>query len=166
MADPICDDINTSLPLELYTVTFESAYYVTTQGRKKLSMLQEDIQRLTSIRHPSLVSVFAVKLVHSQTFSSSSSSLSTSTNLVVQTAGLSVSLAHSGQEHGKSVSPDVQLYHSGNAPQLMILTERMPGLTLWDVLEDCDFMREDKASVSCSVTLFIHVVSLAPHRDI
>jgi len=154
MADPICDDINTSLPLELYAVTFKTGYYVTTQGRKKLSMLQENIQRLTSIRHPSLVSVFAVKLVNSLTHSSSSSSLST---LALQTSGLSVSSVHSGHGHGESVSPNVQVYHSGNAPQLMILTERMPGLTLWDVLEDCDFLREDRASVSRSVSVSFHL---------
>lgn len=101
LADPICDDINTSLPLELYTVTFDSPYYTTTQGRKKLNGLQEEIQRLTTIRHPNLVSVFAVKVVHGG---------------------------------------------GGNAPQLMILMERMPGLMLQDVLEDCAALREERAS--------------------
>jgi hypothetical protein len=33
MADPICDDINATLPLELYVITFESHYYTTSQGK-------------------------------------------------------------------------------------------------------------------------------------
>ncbi|KAJ3566582.1 hypothetical protein NP233_g6910 [Leucocoprinus birnbaumii] len=129
MADPICDDINTSLPLELYTITFDAPYYTTTQGRKKLNILQEEIQRLTHIRHPNLVSVFAVKLVHPHHHGSSL-------------------FAHNGHGHGlvigRPVSPAV--YNGVSAPQLMILTERMPGVTLWDVLEDCDSLREEKAS--------------------
>ncbi len=121
MADPICDDIHTSLPLELYTVTFDSPYYTTTQGRGKLNRLQEEIQRLTSIRHPNLLSVFAVKLVNMH-----------------------------------PSSPDTPISPGGSGggsspPQLMILTERMPGLTLQDVLEDCASLREDRASVYISL---------------
>lgn len=117
MADPVCDDIHTSLPLELYTVTFDSSYYTTTQGRKKLNTLQEEIQRLTSIRHPNLLGVFAVKLVNM---------------------------------HPSSPNPNTPISPAGggsNPPQLMILTERMPGLTLQDVLDDCASLREDRASV-------------------
>jgi hypothetical protein len=33
----------------------------------------------------------------------------------------------------------------------MILTERMPGLTLAAMLEDCEFVREDRAPVSLSL---------------
>ena len=33
LADPVCDDINVTLPLELYVVTFHSKYYTTTQGK-------------------------------------------------------------------------------------------------------------------------------------
>ncbi|KAF8883813.1 hypothetical protein BD779DRAFT_1674349 [Infundibulicybe gibba] len=102
LADPVCDDINTTLPLELFVVTFESAYYSTSQGKKKIKQVTAEIQRLTTIRHPNLLSVFAVKL----------------------------NIPHS----------------SANAPQLLILTERGPALTLQDVLEDCDSLREDRAS--------------------
>lgn len=123
MADPVCDDVNTSLPLELYTVTFDSPYYTTTQGRKKLNTLQEEIQRLTAIRHPNLLSVFAVKLVHAHSHSASDGRAATG-----NTGSTGV---------GGSSSP----------PQLMVLTERMPGLTLQDVLEDCASLREDRASV-------------------
>lgn len=118
MADPVCDDIHTTLPLELYTVTFDSPYYTTTQGRKKLNALQEEIQALASIRHPNLLSVFAVKLVNM---------------------------------HPSSPNPNTPITPIGSGgsspPQLMILTERMPGLTLQDVLEDCASVREDRASV-------------------
>jgi hypothetical protein len=32
LADPVCDDVNATLPLELYVVTFYSEYYSTSQG--------------------------------------------------------------------------------------------------------------------------------------
>ncbi|TFK38831.1 hypothetical protein BDQ12DRAFT_605427 [Crucibulum laeve] len=101
MADPVCDDVNVSLPLELYVVTFDSHYYTTSQGRKKLKQVEAEIQRLTSIRHPNLLSVFAVKLT---------------------------------------------LPHSSGPPQLMVLSEQGPPLTLQDVLEDCGGLREERAS--------------------
>lgn len=93
MADPVCDDIKGTRFLELYVVTFDLHYYTTTQVRKKLKQLEGEIQGLTSIRHPNLLSVFTVKL----------------------------SLPH--------------------------LTERVPRLTLQDVLEDCASLREERASV-------------------
>ena len=36
MADPICDDVNATLPLELYVITFESHYYTTSQGKNNV----------------------------------------------------------------------------------------------------------------------------------
>jgi hypothetical protein len=33
LADPICDDVHTTLPLELFTVTFEGSYYSTNPGK-------------------------------------------------------------------------------------------------------------------------------------
>ncbi|KXN81004.1 Serine/threonine-protein kinase gcn2 [Leucoagaricus sp. SymC.cos] len=138
MADPICDDINTSLPLELYTIAFDAPYYNTTQGRKKLTQLQEDIQRLTAIRHPNLLSVFAVKLVFPHPSFSSSTPSSTAT---AKATLLSVTTPAQ-----TPISPGGLSFASGSAPQLMILLERMPGLTLWDVLEDCECVREDRAS--------------------
>lgn len=38
-------------------------------------------------------------------------------------------------------------------PQLTILSEQRPALTLQDVLEDCDSLREDRASVSRATLL-------------
>jgi len=32
LAEPICDDIRTTLPLELYVILFDSEHYVTSQG--------------------------------------------------------------------------------------------------------------------------------------
>ncbi|KAF8639379.1 hypothetical protein AX17_001535 [Amanita inopinata Kibby_2008] len=101
LAEPICDDVNTTFPLELFVVTFNSHYYTTTQGRKKIKRVEADIQRLTSIRHPNLLSVFAVKL---------------------------------------------HLPHSSGPPQLMVLSEQAPALTLHDVLEDCESLKEERAT--------------------
>ncbi|KAF5376991.1 hypothetical protein D9615_007308 [Tricholomella constricta] len=101
LADPICDDINTTLPLELYIVNFYSHYYTTSQGRKKLKQVESEIQRLTTIQHPNHTSVFAVKLTQP---------------------------------------------HSSGPSQLMVLSEQAPPLTLQDVLEDTQFLREDRAS--------------------
>ncbi|KAF9065023.1 kinase-like domain-containing protein [Rhodocollybia butyracea] len=61
-ADPLCDDANATLPLELHVVTFDTYYYSTSQGRKKLKQLEAEIQRLTTIRHPNVVRTLAVKL--------------------------------------------------------------------------------------------------------
>ncbi|KAJ7596327.1 kinase-like domain-containing protein [Mycena floridula] len=89
------------MPLELYVVTFASRYYSTSQGRKKLTQLETEIQRLAAIRHPNVLSVLAVKLI-------------------------------------KPLSVE--------APKLMILSEQPPALTLQDVLEDSDCLREERAS--------------------
>lgn len=119
LADPVCDDVNTTLPLELFVVTFQSHYYTTSQGsylsfhffvlansrsgRKKLKQVEAEIQRLTAVRHPNHTSVFAVKLTQP---------------------------------------------NSSGPSQLMVLSEQAPALTLQDVLEDCDSLREERASVS------------------
>ncbi|TFK64222.1 kinase-like protein [Pluteus cervinus] len=99
LADPVCDG-NAPHPLELYVVTFRSQYYSTTQGRKKLKQVEVEIQKLTRIRHPNLVHVYAVKL-------------------------------------------DVP---SSGPPQLMVLYEQPPALSLHHILEDCDYLREDRAT--------------------
>ncbi len=79
----------------------------TWQGRKKIKQVEAEIQHLTKVRHPNLVSVFAVKL---------------------------------------------QLPSNG-PPQLMVLYEQTPALNLHDVLDDCDFLREERATVSPSPAL-------------
>ncbi|KZT71101.1 Serine/threonine-protein kinase [Daedalea quercina L-15889] len=102
-ADPVCedDDQKKTLPLELLSITFHAQYYTTTQGEKKLKQLESEIQRLSTIRHPNVLTTLAVKLV----------------------------------------TPT-----SSDSPQLVILTEQRPAVTLKDVLEDCDWLREDRAS--------------------
>ena len=103
MADPIVDDMKgPTVPLELYVVTFQSHYYTTTQGRKKLNQVESEIRNLISIRHPKLLSIYAVKL---------------------------------------------NMPHSSGPPQLMVLMEQAPALTMHDVLQDCESLREDRASV-------------------
>ncbi|KAF8880897.1 hypothetical protein CPB84DRAFT_1817292 [Gymnopilus junonius] len=97
MAEPIMDDITATTPLELHVVTFESHYYTTSQGRRKLLALETEIKQLITIKHTKLLTIYGFKL---------------------------------------NLGP----------PQLMILTEQTPALTLHDVLEDCDSLREDRAS--------------------
>ncbi|TFK91310.1 Serine/threonine-protein kinase [Polyporus arcularius HHB13444] len=99
-ADPVCDEPLTSLPMELLSITFVSHYYSTHQGLKKLKQVESELQRLTSIRHPNLLSVLAAKLTTPSTNSS---------------------------------------------PRLLILTEQRPSVTLQDVLEDTDHLREERA---------------------
>ncbi|SJL11916.1 uncharacterized protein ARMOST_15330 [Armillaria ostoyae] len=100
-ADPVCDDVNATLPLELHVITFGSHYYTTSQGRKKVKQVEEEITRLKSVRHPNVIRVLAVKL---------------------------------------------KAPHSSGAPQLVILSEQSPALSLKDVLDDCDSLREDRVS--------------------
>lgn len=103
-AEPVADQEQPcSLQMELFTVTFESKYYSTAQGRKKLKLLESECQRLIRVRHSNLLAVLAVKLVLSNTSSPS---------------------------------------------RLSILRERRPAVTLQDVLEDCDCLREARATVS------------------
>jgi translation initiation factor 2-alpha kinase 4 len=101
-ADPICDDVNVSLPLQLYVVTFASHYYITSQGKKKLKQVEGEIRRLIAICHPNLLRIFAVKL----TFP-----------------------------------------HTSGLPRLAVLHESAPGSTLRDLLEDCESIKESRASV-------------------
>ncbi|KAF8920390.1 hypothetical protein CPB85DRAFT_1429191 [Mucidula mucida] len=61
-ADPVCDDVNVTLPLELHVVAFDSPYYKSSQGRKKLKQLEEEISRLITVRHDNVLRVLAVKL--------------------------------------------------------------------------------------------------------
>ncbi|KAF8124132.1 kinase-like domain-containing protein [Boletus edulis] len=100
LADPLCDDVHATLPLEVHTIEFSSDYYVSSQGKRKLAQLEAEIQRLMKVHHPNLLSVLAVKLL----------------------------FPHIGP------------------PRLAILSEQRPALTLQDVLEDCDSLREDRAA--------------------
>lgn len=96
------EDPHASFHLEVFTVTFESRYYSTSQGRKKLKQLEAEIQRLCSIRHTNLLAILAVKLM---------------------------------------------LPHSSGPPRLVMLCEGRPSVTLEDVLQDSDSLREDRAAV-------------------
>ena len=111
-AEPICDDIAATLPLEVHLVTFDTQYYTTPQGRKKLNIVQEEVQRLIGIRHENVINLYAVKLT---------------------------------------------LPQSSGPPQLAVLMEQRPHLTLHDLLEDCDTLREERASVSVQeASYFLH----------
>jgi translation initiation factor 2-alpha kinase 4 len=115
MAEPVVDDISLVSPLELFVVTFETHYYTTSQGRKKLYQVEQEIKNLINIRHPKLLSVYALKLV----------------------------------------------FPPNGLPILMVLMEQTPALTLHDVLEDCEAIREDRASVRMSVFL-VYLPKLFP----
>lgn len=97
-------------------VVFESQYYTTSQGRKKLNQLDAEIQRLIGIRHQNVLSVLAVKL-------------------------------HKPQ--------------SGAPPRLIVLSEQSPSLTMEDVLQDSDSLREERASVSMVTTCCTPVLTLS-----
>lgn len=101
LAEPVCDDVNVTLPLELHVYTFEASYYTTSQGRKKLKQLESDIQKLITIRHENLISVYAVKLT---------------------------------------------MPHTSDPTRLAILCEQRPSMTLLDVLENCDTLREERTT--------------------
>ncbi|KAH8096907.1 hypothetical protein BXZ70DRAFT_945142 [Cristinia sonorae] len=123
-ADPITEDPHTSFNLEVFTITFESRYYSTSQGRKKLQQLESEIQRLCSIRHSNLLAMLAVKLT----------------------------------------TP-----HSSGPPKLVLLCEGRPSVTLEDVLQDSDSLREDRATDYLTQILSalnaIHTVDLV-HRGL
>lgn len=156
LADPVCDDVNVTLSLELYVVTFYSEYYGTSQGglffpfpflvcnlispsgRKKLKQVEAEIQRLISIRHPNHTSVFAVKLTGSY---SSSYRYATS----------------DADGHGKGTT---RRHGHGGPPQLMVLSEQAAPLTLYDVLQDCECFREDRARVGFFLSFWMYGLML------
>ena len=72
-----------------------------------MKQVEQEIQKLSTVRHTKLLTVYAVKL---------------------------------------------HMPHSSGPPQLMVLAEQLPALTLHDVLEDSEFLREDRVSV-CFVSL-------------
>lgn len=124
LADPVCEDANATLPLEVHVITFDSPYYSTNQGtspssptqtldspsiishfcpagRKKLKQAENEIIKLTKIRHVNLLSVYAVKLA----------------------------------------------FPIAGSPRMAILLEQRPSMSLYDVLVDCDALREERATV-------------------
>lgn len=123
-AEPVADDAQISLQLDLLSIVFESRHYSTSHGRKKLKQLESELQRLSALRHNHLVTILAVKLV----------------------------------------TP-----HSSGPPRLSILCEGRPRVTLDDVLEDTDCLREERASEYLSQILSalnaIHTLELV-HRGL
>ncbi|THH28609.1 hypothetical protein EUX98_g5583 [Antrodiella citrinella] len=117
-ADPVTEDPHASFHLEVFTVTFESRYYSTSQGRKKLKQLEQEIQRLCSIRHSNLLAILAVKLI----------------------------------------TP-----HSSGPPRLVVLCEGRPAVTLEDVLQDSDCLREDRATVGHFVSPYTAILLIIDH---
>jgi len=100
VADPVCDDVNATLPLELLVIHFENDHYTTLGGKRKIRDLEAEIRKLTKLRHANVLRVLGVKLVIPQ---------------------------------------------SNAPPQLIILSEQAPPLTLYDVLQDCENLREERS---------------------
>ncbi|KAI0666498.1 Serine/threonine-protein kinase [Trametes maxima] len=100
-AEPVLDKVFEAVPLEMLSVSFMADHYKRPQGLKKLKDLENEVQRLASIRHQNLVAVLAVKL---------------------------------------------SLPRAPDNPRLVILMEQRPSVTLSDVLEDTDHIREDRAT--------------------
>ncbi|KAI0320013.1 hypothetical protein OF83DRAFT_1275377 [Amylostereum chailletii] len=123
-ADPLCDDINATLPLEVLVVTFSTPYYSTSQGRKKLKQLETELVKHTKIRNPGVARVYAVKL---------------------------------------------SLHYSSGPARLAILMEQRPTLTMWDLLEECDVLRHERAQEYIEQLLLalhdVHAADLV-HRGI
>ncbi|KAI5119391.1 hypothetical protein M0805_005934 [Coniferiporia weirii] len=62
-AEPVCEDANVSVALELHVVIFEADYYKTQQGRKKIDQVENEIRRLTKLDcYDHILRVFAVQL--------------------------------------------------------------------------------------------------------
>ncbi|KAF7974176.1 hypothetical protein HWV62_13309 [Athelia sp. TMB] len=119
LADPICDDVHATLPLEVHITSFVSAYYASTQGcrsptsiafaltdacmilgRKKLKQVENEISHLSKLNHPNLLRILAVKL---------------------------------------------SLPHGSGPAKLVILSEERPRLSLEDLLDDCETLKENRA---------------------
>jgi translation initiation factor 2-alpha kinase 4 len=62
-ADPICDDVNLTLPLEVHALTLESSYYSSTQGKKKLRSVEAELKRLCRVRDRNVSRIYAVRLL-------------------------------------------------------------------------------------------------------
>lgn len=112
---------NSTPPLEQLTITFTSPYYLTPQGLKKLQTLDAELTRLARIRHPNLCALLAVKLSVPQP-------------------------AWESPPRLRSRDQDIGRLKSGKTgPKLVLLMEGRPKVTLEDVMEECDRMREDRA---------------------
>ncbi|EIN05395.1 Serine/threonine-protein kinase [Punctularia strigosozonata HHB-11173 SS5] len=61
-AEPVCDEATANVLLEVHIVNFESSYYSTSPGRKKLRNLVDEIKRLIRFEHPHVQRVYACKL--------------------------------------------------------------------------------------------------------
>lgn len=62
LADPISDSLDSIVPLEVHIYTFQSPYYSTSQGRKKLNAVEAEIKEMVAVRHDNLLPIYAVKL--------------------------------------------------------------------------------------------------------
>lgn len=112
---------STTAPLEQLTITFTSPYYLTPQGLKKLQILEAELIRLARVRHASLCALLAIKLGVPQA-----------------TWGSYPRLQDLDSGRGRNKSGDV-------SPRLVLLMEGRPRITLEDVMEECERMKEERA---------------------
>ncbi|KAG8885633.1 hypothetical protein FRB98_001726 [Tulasnella sp. 332] len=68
IVEPVLDTVgeNDCLPpMELQSITFESAYYQRSQGKKRLRELETELQDLVTLQHPNLSLVYAAEIKRS-----------------------------------------------------------------------------------------------------
>ncbi|KAF8758790.1 Anticodon binding domain of tRNAs [Rhizoctonia solani] len=120
--------------LEMHETIFYSNYYSNPAGRSKLETLITEIRRLTTIKHPNLQEVYAVKLT-----STESKQPNPAFTPVSPWAG--AEFVYGDRRHLSSGG------QAGTYMRLCILVERSPQLVLDEVLAQCEFLKKDRAIV-------------------
>ncbi|THU92883.1 hypothetical protein K435DRAFT_905239 [Dendrothele bispora CBS 962.96] len=173
-ADPIRDDVNATLPLELLVIRFEAPYYLTPQGKKKIKEGETELIRMKKIKQKNVVRVVGVKVVgvvHGGGVGAAGGAgrggsggmgtvLDASGSIVATGGGAGAGAGGVGDtlvptapriiEPPTPLTPSTTTTTSSHNdispfPQLLSLTEQFPSLTLFDVLDDCESLREDRA---------------------
>ncbi|KAF8682663.1 Anticodon binding domain of tRNAs [Rhizoctonia solani] len=119
---------------EMHETIFYSNYYSNPAGRSKLETLITEIRRLTTIKHPNLQEVYAVKLT-----STESKQPNPAFTPVSPWAG--AEFVYGDRRHLSSGG------QAGTYMRLCILVERSPQLVLDEVLAQCEFLKKDRAIV-------------------
>ncbi|KAH8114389.1 kinase-like domain-containing protein [Phellopilus nigrolimitatus] len=70
-AEPVCDDPDISMALELHVVVIEASYYKTQPGKKKMDQVANELTRLTGINDDLVLRVFLAQLTVSKSDESS-----------------------------------------------------------------------------------------------
>lgn len=143
-AEPVCDEPHSNMNLELHVIIFESNYYRTHPGR----------------------SIFSLNLfiyLHFRKFDACK--LGKKKIDQVENELKRLTKLGSYQHVQRVYAVQMTGVRSSQAPRLVILTEKRPSLTLKDVLQDCDGLREDRIKVG-RVICPLHTVINSHRRPI